>query len=151
MKIGDLHKLLARVYRIHRKCSYTRLAQLDVTPGQPRLLDYLIQHDGCIQKDISIDCDLEPATVTNILAGMEKAALIRRASDPNDRRSTHVFLTERGRQTHQQVEAVFAQLEGECFEGFSKEEKELSMQLMQRMYENLKRADGMSPDAKSDQ
>lgn len=151
MKIGDLHKLLARVYRIHRKCSYTRLAQLDVTPGQPRLLDYLIQHDGCIQKDISTDCDLEPATVTNILIGMEKSDLIRRECDPNDRRSMHVYLTEKGMQTHKQVEAVFAQLEGDCFEGFSKDEKELSMQLMQRMYENLKKADGTSLDAKSDQ
>lgn len=151
MKTGDLHKLLARVYRIHRKCSYTRLSQLDVTPGQPRLMDYLVQHDGCIQKNIATDCDLEPATVTNILCGMKKSGLIRRESDPNDRRSMHVYLTGRGMQTHEQVEAVFARLEGECFEGFSEEEKLLSMQLLQRMYENLKKADGAEFDVKTDQ
>ncbi len=151
MKTGDLHKLLARVYRIHRKCSHTRLAQLEVTPGQPRLMDYLTRKDGCVQKDIASDCDLEPATVTDILCGMEKFGLIRRESDPNDRRLMHVFLTEKGRQTHEQVEAVFSRLEGECFAGFSEEEKELSMQFLQRMYENLKKADGVELDVKTDQ
>lgn len=141
MKTGELHRLLGRVYRIHHKCSDTRLSKFGITPGQPRMLNYLTHHDGCIQKDFSDNCDLEPATVTNILAVMEKSELVRRESDPNDRRVLHVFITEKGVQTHQKVEEVFAVLEQECFEGFSDQEKELSILFLNRIYANLKKAD----------
>lgn len=141
MKTGELHRLLGRVNRIHHKCSYKKLLKFGITQGQPRMLNYLINHDGCIQKELSDNCDLEPATVTNILAGMEKSELIRRESDPNDRRVLHVFLTEKGVQTRMKVEEVFAVLEEECFTGFSDEEKELSVLFLNRIYDNLKKAD----------
>lgn len=147
METGEIHKLLARVYRIHRKCSFERFAQFGITPGQPRLLDFLAHSDGCMQKDISNDCDLEPATVTDILALMEKSDLVRRESDPNDRRVMRVYLTEKGIRTHRQVEEIFARLEDECFRGFSEQEKETYMLFLKRIYENLKKAECKDPDA----
>lgn len=141
MKTGDLHRLLAKTSRMHYKCSQTRLLKFGMTPGQPRLLDYLYEHDGCIQKDLSENCDLKPATVTNILSGMEKGGLIFRLNDSSDRRILRVFLTEKGTQVQQKIDKAYGTLEKECFEDFSDQEKEAMMILLDRVYYNLKHMD----------
>ena len=38
-----------------------------LTPGQPKILDYLINHDGAIQRAIAVSCHIEPASLTAIL------------------------------------------------------------------------------------
>lgn len=136
---GELHRLLAKVHRLQHKCSSTELARFGITPGQPRILNYLSAHNGCIQREFSENCDLEPATVTNILVIMEKSGLVQRTSDPGNRRVQHVFLTEKGSQTQQQVQAVFSSLEDDCFAGFTPAEMELSVQFLNRIYDNLKK------------
>lgn len=141
MKSGELHKLLSRVKRIQYKISFAEFSKYGISQGQPRVLDFLVLHDGCIQKDISDKCDLEPATVTNILAVMEKAGLITRQSDTADRRIQHVWLTDTGRARQKQVEKVFVTLEDKCFEGFTTDDREQCMLFLQRMYENLKKAE----------
>ena len=74
-----------------------RAAGLGLTPGQPKVLDYLIDHEGHDQKTIAAYCEIEPATVGSILLGMEDAGLIVRRQHPGNRRSLFVYLTEKGR------------------------------------------------------
>lgn len=138
MNRGELHRLLAKVYRIHGKCSLNELSQLGITQGQPRILHHLSAHDGCIQRDFSRQFDLEPATVTNILSIMEGNGLIRREYDPEDRRVLRVFMTSKGRQAHERVEEIFASLEEECFKDFSDNDKKTAFIIMNRIYDNLK-------------
>ena len=138
MKPDELHRLLAKVHRIHFKCSMHDLARIRITHGQPRILHHLVDHDGCAQKDLARQFDLEPATVTNILALMEGNGLVRRACDEADRRILRVFITAKGRKAHIQIEAVFAALEEEALKGFSGDDRQALRQLLGRLYENLK-------------
>lgn len=43
------------------------LSPYKLTAGQPKVLDYLGKHNGCIQKSIATGCQIEPATLTGIL------------------------------------------------------------------------------------
>ncbi|HWQ10660.1 MAG TPA: MarR family transcriptional regulator [Holophaga sp.] len=138
MNPDELHRLLAKVHRVHFKCSMHDLARIGITHGQPRILHHLADHDGCAQKDLSRQFDLEPATVTNILALMEANGLVRRASDPEDRRVLRVFITPKGQQAHARVEEVFAGLEEEALKGFSGQDRRALLELLGRLYENLK-------------
>lgn len=52
-----------------------------LTPGQPKILDYLINHDGAIQREIAVSCHIEPASLTTILNGMENKGYIERRTD----------------------------------------------------------------------
>ena len=52
-----------------------------LTPGQPKILDYLINHDGAIQREIAVSCHIEPASLTAILNGMENKSCIERRTD----------------------------------------------------------------------
>lgn len=49
------------------------LSPYKLTAGQPKVLDYLGKHNGCIQKSIATGCQIEPATLTGILHGRKKA------------------------------------------------------------------------------
>jgi DNA-binding MarR family transcriptional regulator len=109
-----------------------------LSPGQPRILHYLSEHDGCIQKDIASFFDLEPASVTGVLAVMEKNGLVRREGDEGDRRVLRVYLTERGAEAQLCAEAAFAAIERACFKGFSASEKEAVIRSLDRIYDNLK-------------
>ena len=116
-----------------------RLARLGITSGQPRLLNYLFDHDGCIQNELSQNCDLKPATVTLILAGLEKAGLVFRLNDQSDRRVLRVFLTEKGLGAHQKIQQVFHQIEKDCFKDFTDHEKEQVWLALNRLTYNLKK------------
>jgi DNA-binding MarR family transcriptional regulator len=124
---GEFHRLLAKSHRLHSKRSFTDLAKIGISHGQPRILHYLSSHD-----------DLEPATVTDILAVMEKAELVRRETDPDDRRALRVFLTKKGARIHTEVEEIFVAVEKECFRGFSRDEKQQTLRFLERIYDNLK-------------
>ena len=74
------------------------LEETGLTAGQPKVLDYLGYHDGASQKEIAAHCYIEAATLTSVLNGMEAKALIERRRLNGNRRTFHIFLTQKGRQ-----------------------------------------------------
>lgn len=92
-----LHYLLMADHLMVQKALIASVKDTGLTPGQPKILDYLLHHDGAIQKDIAIFCHIEPASLTVILNGMESKGYIERKTVGNDRRSLHVYLTETGK------------------------------------------------------
>lgn len=107
----SLQYLLMANYFTYRRLLMKRLAGTGLTPGQPKVLDYLWTHDGSAQTEIAAANLLEPATLTVLLGGMEKKGLVERRRSEADRREVHVFLTPRGRESAAAVEDAFARLE----------------------------------------
>ena len=68
---------------------------------------------------------------------MEKEELIYRERNPNDKRILNVFLTEKGIKAQKEVERVFLELDEICFEGFTEEEKSETINILNRLYDNL--------------
>ena len=97
---------------------------LGLTPGQPKVLDYLSRFGERDQKTIAAYCEIEPATVGSILARMEAAGMIVRRRRPGDRRALLVSLTERGRAAATAVDGVFARAEAEAARGMTADEVE---------------------------
>ena len=48
-----------------------QLADTGLTLGQPKVLDYLKDHDGASQKEIAAGCLIEAGSLTSILNRME--------------------------------------------------------------------------------
>ena len=139
MPAGDLYQLLLANSRLLNRRAQQRLSLSGISSGQPRLLNYLFDHDGCIQNELAQNCDLKPATVTHILAGMEKSGLVFRLSDKSDRRILRVFLTEKGLEAHHKIQKIFHLIEKECFRAFSDQEKEQVWLVLNRLSYNLKK------------
>ncbi|BBF42808.1 transcriptional regulator, MarR family [Lachnospiraceae bacterium KM106-2] len=131
------HIALMRTHIVFHRKLYGRLVETKLTTGQPKVLDYLSEHDGSVQKDIATACQIEPATVTNLLYRMEEAGLIERKSKQGNRRSLYVYMTERGRAEQQKVTEAFRQLDEGVFEGFDEDEKKQFITMFERVYDNL--------------
>lgn len=100
------------------------LSPYKLTAGQPKVLDYLGKHNGCIQKAIATGCQIEPATLTGILSRMEEKKLIKRQTKDGNKRSLYVYLTDEGKRLQEIVNDTFEKVENEILSGISESEKE---------------------------
>ncbi len=131
------HYLLLLNHSIYQKKMYEAIESLKLSIGQPKVFDFLKDHDGCIQKEIAVGCQIEPASVTSILLTMEKRGFIERRSINDNRRSHYVFLTEEGKRIANLVREAMLKVEEQVLENFTIEEKELLIKLLKKANYNL--------------
>lgn len=131
------HYLLLLNHSIYQKKMYEAIENLKLSIGQPKVFDFLKDHDGCIQKEIAVGCQIEPASVTSILLTMEKRGFIERRSINDNRRSHYVFLTEEGKRIATLVREAMLKVEEQVLENFTIEEKELLIKLLKKANYNL--------------
>ena len=55
------HYLLMADHSMLQKLVMSRIKPLGLTTGQPKVLDFLQDHDGAMQKDIAKGCHIEPS------------------------------------------------------------------------------------------
>ena len=108
-----------------------------MTIGQPKILDYLKEHDGSNQKEIARACFLEAGSLTTILNKMEEKGLIERRMLNGNRRSFHIFMTEEGKRKQQMVDKAFKEIEQKALSGILEEEYERFLNIYKRIYSNL--------------
>lgn len=132
---NSLHHLLMTDHTAFRKRIFSALKNEGLTSGQPKVLEYLSEHNGAMQKDIAAACRIEPATMTSLLCGMEKKGLITRSAP--DRRSLSVYLTDKGKALVPLIEREFSRIEDRATCGFSDDEREVLVSLLSRMRKNL--------------
>ena len=137
IRIDTLHGSLMRLNKMHRKMAKTEFQKVNLTEGKPKILDFIINNPGRSQREIATCCKIEPATATSILSAMEKEELIYRERNPKDKRILNVFLTKKGIDAQGKVEKVFLELDEICFDGFSDEERNNAINVLNKLYENL--------------
>lgn len=128
---------LIKAYHAQADVLRPNAAKLGLSIGQPKLLLYLRRHDGCMQKDLAKFCGIEPATVSRILAKMERQGLIRREAVADNKRATAVYLTELGTELGRQVLDFRTQSEEAGLRGFSAEERDAFYDYLIRFHANL--------------
>ena len=114
-----------------------QLKDTGLTLGQPKVLDYLKDHDGVSQKEIAAGCLIEAGSLTSILNRMEEKDLIERKMLDGNRRTFHIFMTESGKKNQKLVEEAFEKIEKTALNGISEEEQKLFMEIFCRIYRNL--------------
>lgn len=102
-----LHYLLMRSHSLLNRRILEGAAELGLSPGQPKILEYLRFHGTQNQRSIAGYCRIEPATVGSILSRMEEAGLVERCQKAGDRRALYVSLTPAGEAAAEAMAAVF--------------------------------------------
>lgn len=137
-KTGDtLHYLIMANQMLVQKALLEQLKDTGLTIGQPKILDYLKDHDGSNQKEIARACFLEAGSLTIILNKMEEKGLIERRILNGNRRSFHIFLTEEGKKKQQLVADAFLEIEKKALSNISEKEYEQFISVYQKIYSNL--------------
>ena len=110
---NSFHYLVMAEHSIFQKRLLAKLKGTGLTSGQPKVLDYLKDHDGASQKDIAHGCHIEPGTLTTLLNRMEELGLVERRMLRGNRRSYYVFMTDLGKSKlmnwRRKLSAVFLQ------------------------------------------
>ncbi len=93
----SLHYLTMANHMLIQKRLLERVKASGTYLGQPKVLDYLKNHDGASQKEIAAGCFIEAGSLTSILNRMEEKGLIERRMLNGNRRTFHIFMTESGK------------------------------------------------------
>lgn len=133
----SLHYLLMADHFMFQKALLNAIKTTGLTPGQPKIIDYLSKHDGAVQKEIAASCHIEPASLTTVLNGMENKGLVERKMPDGNRRSLCVFLTEKGWEYAEQLEQEFDIIEKAALTNFSTTDKKQLNELLSKVYENM--------------
>ncbi len=134
----SLHYLIMANQMLVQKILIEKLKGSNLTIGQPKILDYLKSHDGSNQKEIARACFLEAGSLTTILNKMEEKGLVERKVLNGNRRSFHIFLTEKGHQQQALVQDAFQSIEKIALSGISDEEYQQFISVYSKIYNNLK-------------
>ena len=105
--------------------------------GNPKVILYLMNHEGCRQIDIARNCYLEAATLSTVLSNMEANGLIERRRLEENRRSYAIYPTKKGREIFSIVSCQFDKTSDTAFAGFSEKEMKEFQAYLDRVTENL--------------
>ena len=120
---NSLYYLLFKTAHTQRKKNIPFLKELNLAPGQPKVLRYLYeQKRECLQKDITKGCDIEPATVSIMLNKLESNGFIKRNYSEITFLKWQAYLDER---------------EDITLRDFSKEERKQFINYLERLYDAL--------------
>lgn len=136
-ELESINFLLGLIGRLQRTQLNEALAGIGVYAGQERFLWHLWREDGLTQSQLVERLCVQPPTVSKMLDRMEKAGLVTRRPDPDDSRSTRVYLTEQGRRSQSAVSEVWMSIEQRLTQGLSVEERLLLRRLLLQVHQNL--------------
>ena len=117
--------------------------------GYRQILRLLAREDGVTQIDLVRATHLKAPTISVTLKKMEDEGLVFRKTDDIDQRQTHVYLTEKGRQTERVFFGNILETENIMFEGLTPEEMESLRELLQKVRNNLLNDMGLPNDWRS--
>lgn len=122
------------------KCAMdAKVSPYAVTPVQTHALMYLHQHGGqAPQQELTEFMRAKPSTINGILDRMEEKGLVRRTVSGGDARRRLITLTDKGREQQARFTESFLACEEAIVRGFSPEERETLLRLLDRIIQNLK-------------
>lgn len=133
----SFHYLAMAVHSMIQKNFMEQVKPSGLTSGQPKVLDYLRDHNGANQREIAAACHIEPGSLTSVLNRMEEKGLIERRMLDGNRRTFYIFMTEKGTQLKNIVEKNFVSIEEKAFRNISSKEQAAFMETFSKIYENL--------------
>lgn len=133
----SLHYLLMKANTMFSRQILSEVSKIGLTPGQPKILDFLLKQREADQKTIAAYCEIEQATVGSILLRMESAGLVVRRQKEGNRRSLYVSLTEKGQNAAERLMIIFQNAENQAVSRLTKDEAEALKKFLTKMCDTM--------------
>ena len=109
-----------------------------LTLEQFHLLKHMSSDSGMSQRELGELVIKSPANITRILDRLEQKNLILRRSNPEDRRATHVFLTDQGSRLIEEVFAIFESFSSQLTQDTTDNEQQVTQKVLNTIARNIK-------------
>ena len=130
---------LGHAAHMARAALLNRVSKYDVTPAQTHVLLYLHDHGGqSLQRELTGHMRVKPSTMNGVLDRMEEKGLVRRSISGRDARRRILTLTDKGEEEQTVFQQSYLDAEEAMVRGFSQEERETLLRLLDRVIQNLK-------------
>lgn len=130
---------LGHAAHMARAALLNRVSKYDVTPAQTHVLLYLHDHGGqSFQRELTGHMRVKPSTMNGVLDRMEEKGLVRRSISGRDARRRILTLTDKGEEEQTAFQQSYLDAEEAMVRGFSQEERETLLRLLDRVIQNLK-------------
>ena len=134
----SLHYLLMKSHAMLSRNILSKANKIGLTPGQPKILDFLLKFGEADQKTIAAYCEIEPATVGSILLRMEENGLVLRRQKNGNRRSLYVSLTEKGKISAENLMNIFNESEKMAVSNMTDEEIKALKEMLCKLCDTIK-------------
>lgn len=101
--------------------------------SQKRILIILLEAESITQSRLTERLGIQPGSVSEVLAKLEKNSLIMRAESPDDRRTTDITLTEQGRALAEEAVKQRKARHVEMFACLTEDEKSTLLALLEKV------------------
>lgn len=122
---------------VNELCRRFRAAGYDVTHEQWMLLGTLLSREGQTQQQLREHLGTDKASVSRLLAGMERRSLVVRVPNTADGRSKLVYLTQRGKDFRRELFGVAHGLLSDALDGISERDLQVCTRLLRQIMVNL--------------
>ncbi|MCD6107555.1 MAG: MarR family transcriptional regulator [Caldisericaceae bacterium] len=140
MKKGIFWRYFISISRYSKSYIWGRLKKFKIGSGQSNILRLLSHEgDGISQEEISEQLDLDNTTVARTVQKLEKNRYVEKRKDKNDKRVKRIYLTKKAKKLKQSIEDARNDLMDILFNGISDDEFQAYINVLEKMYENLKR------------
>jgi DNA-binding MarR family transcriptional regulator len=113
-----------------------------VTIAQAGILFLLKQKTGQSMSEISQFLSVDNSTLTGLIDRLERSGFVQRNSNPGDRRSLNIDITESGLRELEKAKVVIRRINEEVKEGFSEQEMESFKKVLQHFTSKFGRPAG---------
>ena len=116
------YKLNQAQHLLSKRVDAELAGALGIKTAQLGAVFFLLEHDGCMLKEISAGLGLNNSAITTLVVRMEKGGLLTRESCSVDGRSYRIHLTNKAKSIGQKAIPVAKELNLMLAQGFSDEE-----------------------------
>ncbi len=113
-----------------------QLKQYNISKGQYIFLNALYKKDGIKQEQLSDYLKIDKGTTAKAIKKLEEDEYITRQVDIKDKRAYNVYLTEKALKMKPMIRKAMTGWTDILFTGFSEEERNTSLALLERMGKN---------------
>ena len=114
-----------------------RLLPHGVSVAEWAVLRRLWQQEGFTQVALADRMRVRKASLTSVLAGLERKGFVRRTRRGDDRRKYHLFLTKRGRDLKEELLPIAVAINRKAVAGVNPADAGLVVHLLERVIKNL--------------
>lgn len=113
------------------------LRKLDFKMSCHNLLKPLYERDGVMQLELSKRTGLKPPSVSSMLHQIELEGYVRRSVDPQDGRSTRVYLTQKGREIEEKLCSAEKSIKESFLKDLSDDERKMLTEILSHVNESI--------------
>ena len=110
---------------------------MKITPPQATLLFVLQERDGRIMSELGQIIGVDNSAITGLVDRLEKAELVKRKLNPEDRRSLLIYITPGGRKEAKKAEAIIRSVNSIIKEGFSEREMDTFKKILKSFFDKF--------------